>query len=224
MRMNPDDNLENLPEDYIESVLNTLSQRQQKRFRYGEFLDDVEGALWTFDMIDKYRVVNAPELKSIVVAIDPSGTSKQTSDEAGIVGAGIGYDGHCYILDDVSGIMSPNQWATYAIKLHNNLEADHIVAETNQGWDMVKTVIQNIDRDVRVIGVVAKRNKIVRAEPVVGLYERGFVHHVGVLAKLEDEMTSWDSRESTESPNRIDALVYAVSDLMFKKKPAFTLK
>jgi PBSX family phage terminase large subunit len=224
MRMNPDDNLENLPEDYIESVLNTLSQRQQKRFRYGEFLDDVEGALWTFDMIDKYRVVTAPELKTIVVAIDPSGTSKQTSDEAGIVGAGISFDGHCYILDDISGIMSPNQWATYAIRLLTTLEGDHIVAETNQGWDMVNTVIQNIDREVRVIGVVAKRNKIARAEPVVGLYERGFVHHVGVLPKLEDEMTSWDSRESLESPNRIDALVYAVSDLMFKPKPKLTLR
>ncbi len=223
MKMNPDDNLVNLPEDYIESVLNTLSHRQQKRFRYGEFQDDVEGALWNYEMIDKYRVTEAPELKTIIVAIDPSGSGKQTADEAGIGAAGIGFDGHCYILDDWSGIMSPNQWATNGIKLLYKHEGDYIVAEKNQGWDMVKTVIHNIDNSVKVVDVVAKRNKIARAEPVVGLYERGMVHHVGYLQKLEDEMTTWDSRESTESPNRIDWLVYAVSDLMCKKKREFVV-
>jgi phage terminase large subunit-like protein len=224
MRMNPDDNLENLPEDYIQSVLNTLSHRQQKRFRYGEFMDDIEGALWTYDIIDKYRVNEVPELRTVIVAIDPSGTAKQSSDEAGIVCAGLGYDGHGYVLEDVSGIMTPNQWATYGIKCLYRHEGDHITAETNQGHDMVKTVINNIDRDVRVIGVYAKKNKIARAEPVVGLYERGMVHHVGIHHKLEDEMISWDSRESLESPNRIDALVYAITDLMCKNKGEFVLK
>ena len=223
MRMNPDDNLDNLPGDYIESVLNTLSHRQQKRFRYGEFMDDIEGALWTYDIIDKYRVTEAPELKRIVVAIDPSGSGKQTSDEAGIIGAGISFDGQCYILDDVSGIMTPNQWATYGIRLLHRLEGDAIVAEKNQGWDMVKTVIHNIDREVRVIDVVAKKNKVVRAEDVVGLYERGFVHHVGYLQKLEDQMTTWDSRASLESPGRIDALVYAVKELMCKTKKTMSI-
>lgn len=231
MRMNPDDNLENLPEDYIESVLNTLSHRQQKRFRYGEFMDDIEGALWTYDIIDKYRVAELPldqfgkpALKTIVTAIDPSGTSTQSSDEAGIVTAGIGFDGHFYVLDDVSGIMSPNQWATYGIRNMYKWEGDRIVAETNQGWDMVKAVIHNIDKTVRVIDVVAKKNKFARAEPVVGLYERGQVHHVGRLDKLEDQMTSWDSREAKESPGRIDALVYAITDLMGKGRNAFILK
>jgi len=231
MRMNPDDNLENLPEDYIESVLNTLSYRQQKRFRFGEFLDDIEGALWTYDMIDKYRVQavplddrGEPALRTVVTAIDPSGTSTQSSDEAGIVTAGIGFDGHYYVLDDVSAIMSPNQWATYGIRNLYKWEGDHIVAETNQGWDMVKAVIHNIDKTVRVIDVVAKKNKFARAEPVVGLYERGFVHHVGRLDKLEDQMCSWDSREAKESPGRIDALVYAIMDLMGKGKNSFILK
>lgn len=224
MRMNPDDNLENLPEDYIESVLSTLSHRQQKRFRFGEFIADVEGALWTYDIIDKYRVTEHPELKRIVVAIDPSGTGKQSSDEAGIVGAGINHEGHYYVLDDVSGIMTPNQWATFGIRLHHRLGADAIVAEKNQGWDMVNTVIHNIDRDVRVIDVVAKRSKVVRAEDVVGLYERGFVHHVGRLPKLEDEMTTWDSRENLESPNRMDALVYAIKELMGKSKAVFSCR
>ena len=231
MRMNPDDNLENLPEDYIESVLNTLSHRQQKRFRFGEFLDDIEGALWTYDIIDKYRVAELPldqngkpALKTIVTAIDPSGTSTQSSDEAGIVTAGIGFDGHFYVLDDVSGIMSPNQWATYGIRNLYKWEGDRIVAETNQGWDMVKAVIHNIDKTVRVIDVVAKKNKFARAEPVVGLYERGQVHHVGRLDKLEDQMTSWDSREAKESPGRIDALVYAITDLMGKGRASFVLR
>ena len=224
MRMNPDDNLENLPEDYIESVLNTLSRRQQKRFRYGEFTDDVEGALWTWDMIDKFRVIEAPELKTIVVAIDPSGSGKQTSDEAGIVCAGLGFDGHGYVLDDVSGIMTPNQWATYGIKNLNKWEGNYLIAEKNQGWDMVKTVIHNIDDSVKVVDVIAKRNKVIRAEDVVGLYERGMVHHVGSLSKLEDQMTTWDSRESLVSPGRIDALVYAIKDLMCKKKATFSVK
>lgn len=228
MRMNPDDNLDNLPEDYIESVLNTLSHRQQKRFRFGEFMDDIEGALWTYDIIDKYRVNELPTdqhgkpaLKTIVTAIDPSGTATQSSDEAGIVTAGIGYDGHFYVLDDVSGIMSPNQWATYGIRNLYKWEGDRIVAETNQGWDMVKAVIHNIEPTVRVIDVVAKKNKFARAEPVVGLYERGQVHHLGRLDKLEDQMTSWDSREAKESPGRIDALVYAITDLMGKGKANF---
>jgi PBSX family phage terminase large subunit len=224
MRMNPDDNLVNLPDDYIESVLNTLSHRQQKRFRYGEFVDDVEGALWTWDLIDKYRVTEKPELKTIVVGIDPSGTATQTSDEAGIVCAGIGFDGHGYVLDDVSGIMTPNQWATSGIKNLYKHEGNYIVAEVNQGWDMVKTVIHNIDNAVKVVSVHASRAKVARAEPIVALYERGMVHHVGSLPKLEDQMTTWDARESTVSPGRIDALVWALSELMCKKKAEFVLR
>lgn len=164
MRINPDDNLDNLPDDYIESDLNTLSHRQQKRFRYGEFLDDVEGALWTYGMIGKCRVQDAPDLKTIVTALDPSGTAKLLSDEAGIVTVGKGFDGHYYVLDDVSGIMTPNQWATYAIRNLRKWDGDHITAETNQGWDMVRTVIHNIDNTVRVVNVVAKKNKVVRAD------------------------------------------------------------
>jgi phage terminase large subunit-like protein len=223
MRMNPDDNLANLPPDYIDTVLSTLSHRQQKRFRFGEFVDDVEGALWRYDIIDKYRVEKGPELNGfpaynkVVVAIDPSGTATQSSDEAGIVAAGVGIDGHCYIIDDVSGIYTPNQWATYGIRTLFKYEGDHIVAEVNQGWDMVKTIIRNIDARARVVSVHANRGKVARAEPVVALYERGMVHHIGRLDKLEDQMTSWDARESNISPGRIDALVYAVTDLMLKK-------
>jgi len=223
MRMNPDDNLENLPADYIETVLKTLSHRQQKRFRLGEFQDDVEGALWTYEMIDRHRVTEAPDMKRIVVGVDPSGTATQTSDEAGLIVVGIGTDGHAYVLDDMSGIMSPNQWGTQAIRLYYKWEADKIVAEVNQGWDMVTTIIRNIDREVPIASVHASRGKVVRAEPIVALYERGMVHHVGSLMRLEDEMTTWDSRESNVSPGRIDALVWAASELMCKQKSQFTL-
>lgn len=224
MRMNPDDNLANLPGDYIESVLNTLSSRQQKRFRYGEFQDDVEGALWRYEIIDKYRVTTAPEMRVIVVGLDPSGTATQTSDEAGIVCAGLGTDGHGYVFEDASGILSPNQWGTYAIRLLYKWEGDRIVAEVNQGWDMVKTIIHNIDNRVRVVSVHASRGKVARAEPVVALYERGMVHHVGSHPKLEDQMTTWDSRESNVSPGRIDALVWALTELMCRKQSGFILK
>ena len=120
--------------------------------------------------------------------------------------------------------MTPNQWATNGIRNLYKWEGDRIVAETNQGWDMVKAVIRNIEPTVRVIDVVAKKNKFARAEPVVGLYERGQVHHVGRLDKLEDQMTSWDSREAKESPGRIDALVYAITELMGKGKTGFILR
>lgn len=223
MRMNPDDNLDNLPEDYIESVLNTLSQRQQKRFRFGEFVDDVEGALWTYDIIDRFRVSIAPDFKRIVIGVDPSGTATQTSDEAGIVVSAIDFEGHGYILDDVSGVMTPNQWGTLAIKMYYKWKADRIIAETNQGWDMVKTIIHNIDNSVPVKAVHASRGKVARAEPIVALYERGMVHHVGMLAKLEDEMTTWDAREEKISPGRIDALVWGLSDMMTKQPQEFSI-
>jgi phage terminase large subunit-like protein len=221
MRLNPDDTLQNLPEDYLESVLGTLSHRQQRRFRYGEFINDVEGALWSYEMIDKYRVTVAPEMRIIAVGLDPSGTALQTSDEAGIVTVGLGVDGHGYVFEDFSGIYSPNQWGTYAIRQYHKWKADRIVAEVNQGWDMVKTIIHNVDRDIRVTSVHASRGKVARAEPVVALYERGMIHHVGIFPKLEDQMTTWDSRESKISPGRIDALVWAISELMCKKNSSF---
>lgn len=223
MQMNPDDNLDNLPADFIDSVLGTLSYRQQRRFRYGEFLDDVEGALWHYDLIDRYRVNEHPELTKVIVAVDPSGTAKQTSDEAGLVVVGYGVDGHAYVLEDKSGIMTPNQWATLAIACLKRWEGNYIVAEVNQGWDMVRTVIHNIDSTVRVVSVVGSKGKVARAEPVIGLYERGMVHHVGLLPKLEDEMTTWDSREGKISPGRIDALVYGILDLLCRNKTEFVL-
>jgi phage terminase large subunit-like protein len=174
-------------------------------------------------MIDRFRVTEAPEMKRVVIGVDPSGSGAKTADEAGLIVVGLGVDGHGYVLDDTSGIMSPNQWGTQAIRLYYKWEADRIIAEVNQGWEMVSTIIRNIDRDVPIASVHASRGKVVRAEPVVALYERGMVHHVGVLMRLEDEMTTWDSRESNISPGRIDALVWGLSELMCKKQGQFVL-
>ena len=214
MRLNPDDNKENLPDDYIDSVLGTMSTRMQKRFRYGEFCDDVEGALWSYDIIDKHRISKLPQLSKIVVAVDPSGSGKDGADEAGIIICGIDYSGEAYVFNDKSAVLSPNQWGVESVKSYHQWNADHIVAEVNQGWDMVETVIKSIDKTVPVKKVVSKRGKALRADPVVALYEQGKVHHVGILPDLEDEMTTWDSRESLKSPGRIDALVHGITDLM----------
>lgn len=220
MMLNPDDNLENLPDDYIDSVLGTLSSRMQKRFRYGEFIDDVEGALFTWQMIDDNRVREYPDLERIVVALDPSGTGKRDSDEAGLIVCGVS-GLHGYVLEDCSGVMTPNQWAGHAVRLYMKYQADAIVAEVNQGWDMVETVIRGVSKDVRVIKVAASRGKVVRAEPIVAKYEQGFVHHVGSHQGLEDEMTTWDAKESNISPGRIDAMVYGLTELMTKKQREF---
>lgn len=223
MTMNPDDNLDNLPKDYISSVLGTLSHRQQKRFRYGEFVDDVEGALWSYELIDKYRVNEVPPLRRIVVAIDPSGSGKQGSDEAGVIVSGVSFDNEAYVLEDRSGVMTPNQWGSLAVRLFHKWDADRIVAEVNQGWDMVEAVIRSVEKNIPITKVAASRAKIARAEPVVALYEQGRVHHVGSLPGLEDEMTGWDATTATMSPGRIDALVWGMSDLIVKKTGAFVL-
>jgi hypothetical protein len=223
MMLNPDDNRENLPDDYIESVLGTLSRRQQQRFRFGEYTDDIEGALWTYEIIDKNRVTEPPQFVRVVVAIDPSGSGKQSADEAGVVCCGVDRMGEGYVLSDKSGHLSPTGWAVKAISLYHQYEADAIVAEVNQGWDMVETVIRGIDPDVRVIKVTASRGKVTRAEPIVAKYEQGLVHHVGSFGELEDEMCTWDSRESIVSPGRIDALVYALTELLTKKQREFVV-
>ena len=214
LRLNPDDNKENLPDDYIDSVLGTLSTRMQKRFRYGEFSDDTEGALWTHDMIDKNRVSIMPQFTKVIVGLDPSGSGKEGSDEAGIIVCGIDARGEGYVFHDRTAVLTPNQWGVEAIKAYYQWSANGIVAEVNQGWDMVEAVIRSIDKKVPVKKVVSRRGKALRADPIVALYEQGKVHHVGILPDLEDEMTTWDARESLKSPGRIDALVHALTDLM----------
>ena len=181
---------------------------------YAEVLDDTPGALWTLDMIEGTRVKTAPEMVRIVVAVDPATTSGEDSDETGIVAAGKGVDGRCYILADRSCRESPLMWATRAVALYHELGADRLIAETNQGGQMVEQTIRAVDQMIAYEGVVAKVGKRLRAEPISALYEQGRVSHVGNFDTLEEQLTGWVPDSGT-SPDRLDALVHAVTALGF---------
>ena len=181
----------------------------------GEVLDDSAGALWRWTWIDAARVAKAPDLRRIVVAVDPATTSGEESDETGIVVAGIGYDGRGYILADESGRYRPEEWARKVASAYHAHKADAVIAESNQGGDMVGAVLRAYgSAGLPVRTVHAKRGKATRAEPVAVLYEQARVSHVGSLARLEDQLTTWDPGASGASPDRLDALVYAVTDLL----------
>jgi phage terminase large subunit-like protein len=179
-----------------------------------ELLEGLEGALWTRALIDAGRVGEAPPLVRIVVAVDPAGGSDRKNDETGIVVAGRDAAGHGYVLEDLSGRYSPDGWARRAVHAYRANLADRIVAESNFGGAMVEATIRAVDRSVPVRLVHASRGKVLRAEPIVAMYEQGKVHHVGALPVLEDQMCGWDPTASTNSPDRLDALVWALSELM----------
>ena len=216
MLMNPENNRHNLSDDYIENILMQMPDRQRRRFLLGEWVDDVEGALWSQNIIDKYREIKVPELKRIVIAVDPATTKNKDSDETGIIVAGKGVDNDAYVLSDISGTYSPNGWAMRVVGAYINHKADRVIAETNQGGDMVENTVRTIDKSISFKGVHAKRGKFLRAEPVAALYEQGRVHHVGVLAGLETQMTTWSPDTDSDSPDRVDALVYAITELMIE--------
>lgn len=178
----------------------------------GEVLEDTPGALWTQGQIEALRVREAPEMRRVVVGVDPAATSY--GDEAGIIVAGVGADGHGYVLADASLQASPHGWGSAAVKAYHTHQADRIVAEVNNGGEMVELTIRTVDPVVSYRAVHASRGKRTRAEPVAALYEQKRVHHVGGLAKLEDEMCTWSTLDDAPSPNRMDALVWALTELM----------
>lgn len=219
VQINPYDNAENLPADYIEKNLASLSNEKRKRFLHGEWQDENENALWKqTTMIDPFRVSLAPDLDRIVVGVDPAVTAKESSDETGIVAVGKkrGIDGraHYYVLDDSSVRDTPHRWAMIAAESYRRNSADRIVAEVNQGGDLVKEILYSVGESLPIKTVHATRGKIVRAEPIAALYEQGLVHHVGEFPELEDEMTSYTGFDSESSPDRMDALVWALTELM----------
>jgi len=179
----------------------------------GEILDDAPGALWKLAQFDAARVDAAPDLRRVVVAIDPAVTAHEGSDETGIVVAGLGLDGRVYVLEDVSGTYPAEQWARRAIEAFRRHRADRIVCEVNNGGDLVASVLRAVDRSVPVKQVRATRGKALRAEPVAALYEQGRVSHVGALSRLEDQCASWDPAGDHRSPDRLDALVWAITEL-----------
>jgi phage terminase large subunit-like protein len=214
LKLFPDDNKGNLADGYIENTLSNLPPKLRKRFLEGDYADEVEGALWTDELINNNRVSTLPAMIRCVVAIDPSITANSNSDECGIVVCGKGYDGHFYVIQDYSGINTPAGWGRVAVDAYNLHGCDAIVCEVNQGGDLVKNNILNINNHIRVVGIHANKGKLLRAEPIQGLYENGLVHHLNVLDKLEYEMETYDGKPSSISPNRLDAMVYGVTLLM----------
>jgi phage terminase large subunit-like protein len=185
-----------------------------------ELLDDVEGALWNRALLDACRVpVQPADFRRIVVAIDPAGGSAKSNDQTGILVVAAGRDGHAYVLADMSGRYSPEGWARQAVSAYRGFRADRIIAESNFGGAMVEATIRQVDRNVPVKLVHASRGKQVRAEPVVALYEQHRVHHVGILPELEDQLCQWGPAEGGPSPDRLDALVWGISELMVEKQP-----
>ena len=213
LKLNPADNRENLPEGYIENTLSALSLRQQARFLRGEWLDDAEGALWKSAMIDRARVAAAPELLRIVIGVDPAVNGGDAGDSTGIVAAGVDAAGEIYVLADRTLRCDPVSWCREVVKLYRELDADRVVGEVNNGGDLIECLLRQVDPAVSYREVRATRGKIVRAEPVAALYEKGKVHHVGIFPELEEEMTGFDPLVSTKSPDRMDALVWAVTEL-----------
>lgn len=218
IQINPADNLENLPDGYVESTLGAASERTRKRFLLGEFSDDVENALWKSATIDPFRVSAAPgDLERIVVGVDPAVTSTERSDETGIVVAGRrrerdGRDAF-YVLDDRSLVGSPSAWAREVVAAFERWNADVVVAETNQGGDLVVEALRNVAPNLPVKSVRATRGKILRAEPIAILYEQGRGRHVGTFETLEEQMLSFVGDTSEGSPDRLDALVWALTEL-----------
>lgn len=219
------DNAPNLPQSFIDQI-----RRKYEGTRLGrqeldaEILLDMPGALWTRQMIED-AFLRPPEgafpkdwFSRIVVAIDPAVSTEEGSDETGIVVAGIRKsDDHAIVIEDCSGRYAPIEWARKAIELYDRYSADRIVAEVNQGGDMVETTLRMVNPNVAYKAVHASKGKVTRAEPVSALYEQGRVHHLGSFAVLEDQMSQFtrdfDVKQMGFSPDRVDALVWAITEL-----------
>ena len=228
------DNSANLAGTYLTAVKEQYEgTRLGRQELYAEVLEEAQGALWTTAMLDEASVKHeaVPDLSRIVVALDPAVTSNAESDMTGIVVAGIDVNGVAYVLGDYTDRLSPQGWASKAIELYHHYQADRIVAEVNQGGDMVKTTIHGEDETVPYKAVRASRGKFARAEPISALYERGLVKHVSnppdgsSLNELETQMRTWEPLGSIGSPDRLDALVWAITDLSLNgySKPKLTL-
>ncbi len=217
------ENSSNLAATFLEQIRKKYEgTRLGRQELAAEILDDVPGSLWTREGLDKTRRSKSdklPDMQRVVVAIDPAGKSQEAaiSDgtaETGIIVAGLGVDGRGYILADETCALSPNGWARRAVSCYDMYSADAIVAETNQGGEMIKSVIKSV-RDVPVIEVTASRGKVTRAEPIAALYEQGRISHVGAFADLEDQMVLFTPLgiAGDTTGDRVDALVWALAQL-----------
>ena len=222
------DNAANLADTFLDAVKKTYEgTRLGRQELYAEILDEASGALWNRTLLAKCEVEKdeVPPLNRIVVAIDPAVTSNAESDMTGIIVAGVDVNGIAYVLEDHTGQYTPQQWASKAVQLYRDHMADRIVAERNQGGDMVRHTLHTEDETLPVKLVHASRGKMARAEPVSALYEQGKVKHVRGLNELEDQMVQWEPLGSIGSPDRLDAMVWAITDLSLNgyAKPQLTL-
>jgi phage terminase large subunit-like protein len=237
MYMNPLDNAANVADGYIQMLMD-FPDIKRRRFFDGRYVAQLEGALWTLESIELLRLRPGdpliPQFQRIVVAVDPSGASGENdlrADEIGIIVAGIGADGHVYILEDLTGLYSPEGWGRAAVLAYLKWQGDCIVAEDNFGGDMVRAVIQGVRIDDKPVGqnvpvkkVTASRGKSVRAEPIAAMNERGMIHHVGDFALLERELINFTTMgyKGSGSPNRADAMVWGAT-FLFGKTLAYGL-
>tara|TARA_R110002153_G_scaffold135501_10_gene285147 strand:+ start:55 stop:1362 length:1308 start_codon:yes stop_codon:yes gene_type:complete len=206
-------NLPNLAESFAQRIIDKYEgTRLGRQELHAEILDDVPGALWQRAHIDDARRTSPPQCERVVVAIDPAVTSGEDADETGIVVCGK-LDDRAYVIEDLSGHYTPQEWASEALKAYYRHDADRIVAEVNQGGDMVEHTIRTLDRNASYKGVRAARGKMTRAEPIAALYEQGRVHHCGMFASLEDQLCTY-TPDTKDSPDRLDAMVWALTDLM----------
>ncbi len=230
LQMNPEDNEENIDPDYIKNVLMKMSARKRLKFWKGEFGEEAFGKVFNAPHINAHRIAkedfDMATLDKIVIAVDPNVTSKpSTSDDCGIVIGGKRYgDDHIYVLfDGTIPNAGPGVWPAGTAGYYHTWNANYVVAETNQGGELVEIAIKNYDKSIPVTMVHAKQGKFARAEPVAEMYALGLIHHVGDdFEDLEDEMIEFDPETTSESPNRLDALVYLALDLNGGRELVFT--
>jgi phage terminase large subunit-like protein len=215
------ENLKNLPPAFASQIIRRYEGTRIGRQEIeGELLLDVPGALWTYDMIEADRVTQGPDdldWQRIVIGVDPAAMNTEESSETGIVVAGVGIDGHGYVVEDLTLRGSPLEWAHAVVKAYDRWRADRVIAEINNGGLMVEQTLRTVRPNLPITLVRASRGKITRAEPVAALYEQHKVHHVGGFVQLEDQMTSYDG--TGVSPDRMDALTWAITDLMLDQPP-----
>lgn len=240
------DNAANLDKNTLKYLVDKYQgTRLGRQELYAEVLDAFEGALWSPEMLDRARLTLASGagpgwkvmhgsnsgmaylannetgrciyFKRIVVSVDPAGTANRKSNETGIVVCGLGEDDDGYVLEDLSGIYAPEQWASKAVGAYEDWNADRILAEINYGGDMVAATIRAVNRNVPVRTLTASKGKRVRAEPVAALDEQARIHHVGQFEKMEDQLVTWDPFGNGDSPDRLDARVWGFTDLMLKR-------
>lgn len=207
------ENKDNLPQKFFDYIIKKYEgTRLGKQEIYGQILADNPDALWTRKIIENNRKNKAPKLIRVAIAIDPQATDNIMSSETGIIGGGLSEDRHVWILEDATIKGSPDKWGNAAVTIYHKLEADRVVGEVNNGGDMVEYVIRSIEANISYKSVRASRGKYIRAEPVSALYEQGKVHHVGNFPDLEDQLCEWVPGD--KSPDRLDALVWLIYELM----------